>query len=221
MDILDKDYPPPYYIHIFVYDNAPNHLKRSDDALSARSMPKYPSKPGAPTFGVERTVIGTDGKPVYGPDGKVLKEKVRMADTHLPDGSTQSLYFPPGHELAGLFKGMAIILEERGFPEAHNLRAMCPQFQCPSNVDRCCCRRLLYNQPDFATMESLLEAQCKARGYQVIFLPKFHPELNFIEQCWGDAKRKYREYPESSKESDLVRNVVAALDSVSIQSMRR
>ncbi|KAG2066940.1 hypothetical protein BDR04DRAFT_898106 [Suillus decipiens] len=52
-----------------------------------------------------------------------------------------------------------------------------------------------------------------------IFLSKFHCELNFIEQCWGYAKRVYRQYPASSK--DLERNILSALESVPLDSMRR
>ncbi|KAM6489428.1 hypothetical protein JOM56_015145, partial [Amanita muscaria] len=39
--------------------------------------------------------------------------------------------------------------------------------------------------------------------------------------CWGYAKRKYREFPPSSKEADLEKNLLASLEMVSIQSMRR
>ncbi|KAH9923306.1 hypothetical protein B0H21DRAFT_701256 [Amylocystis lapponica] len=187
MDICDKWYPGER--HIFIYDNATTHLKRPDDALSARQMPKLPTMPGKAVFMVSRDVKGADGKPVYGPDGKKLKEKVRMTDGQFTDGTPQSLYFPPGHERAGDHKGMALILQERGFVNAPQLRAECPKFQCPKDaVGPCCCRRLLYNQLDFEAVETILETHCKARGYQVIFLPKFHCELNFIEQCWGRAK---------------------------------
>jgi hypothetical protein len=207
--------------HVLVFDNATTHLKRADDALSARQMSKFPTKPDKPFFGVERTVTGADGKPVYQRDGKLLKHKVPMADGRLPDGRPQSFYFPPGHEQAGTFKGMATILEERGFGDMKKVRAECPKFRCPKAAERCCCRRILYNQPDFVEVESLLETTCKARGYQVLFLPKFHCELNFIEQCWCSAKRKYRQFPLSSSETDLERNVINALDSVSLQTMRR
>jgi len=51
--------------------------------------------------------------------------------------------------------------------------------------------------------------------------PKFHCELNFIEQCWGQAKSVYRTYPPSSKEEDLTRNTLSALASVPLVIMRR
>jgi hypothetical protein len=54
-----------------------------------------------------------------------------------------------------------------------------------------------------------------------MFLPKFYCKLNFLEQCWGASKRVYRLNPVSSKEEDLERNVIAALDSVSLKVMRK
>ena len=46
-----------------------------------------------------------------------------MGDATFADGNPQPLYFPPGHERAGVFKGMARILEEQGFLDASKLRA--------------------------------------------------------------------------------------------------
>ncbi|TFK84495.1 hypothetical protein K466DRAFT_496470 [Polyporus arcularius HHB13444] len=219
MDICEDDYPE--YRFCFILDNATTHLKRADDALSARHMSKGVTRPGNPLFGVETNVIGADGKPIYRPDGKILKEKIRMRDARLPDGTPQSLYFPDGHPNAGVFKGMAQILEERGFEGAQKLRAECPGFKCPPNAERCCCRRLLYDQADFRDVETLVETHCRARGFEVVFLPKFHCELNPIEQCWCVAKRAYREYPPSSLEADLERNMLMGLDTVKVQQVRR
>ena len=64
-------------------------------------------------------------------------------------------------------------------------------------------------------------ASQKSRGFQVIFLPKFHCKLNFIEQCWGYSKRVYRQCLVSSKEEDLEKNVLNPLESVPLESMRR
>ena len=62
---------------------------------------------------------------------------------------------------------------------------------------------------------------CKPQGYQVMFLLKFHCELNFIEQCWGYSKWLYRQYPASLKEANLECNVLMALDSVPLVVMRQ
>lgn len=101
-----------------------------------------------------------------------------------------------------------MILHERGLIQESKLRAQCKDFKCAKGATNCCCRRVLYNQPDFVAVESNLERICKARGFSVLFLPKFHCELNFIEQCWGYAKRIYRQYPTSSKEADLEQNII-------------
>ena len=127
----------------------------------------------------------------------------------------------PSHERAGIFKGMAVILQERGFGDMSKVRAECPKFKCDPENPRCCCRRILYNQPDFVNVESLLTSACKARGIQVLYLPKFHCELNFIEQCWGHAKRVYRLNPPSSREEDLQINVLNALRAIPLAAMRR
>jgi hypothetical protein len=50
-------------------------------------------------------------------------------------------------------------------------------------------------------------------GFQIIFLPKFHCELNPIEQGWGYAKRVYRFFPEYDQ---LQNNAIESLESVPI-----
>src|ERR1700691_3908381 len=124
-----------------------------------------------------------------------------MDNAQFVDGSIQNLYWPDGHDRAGVFKRMAAILQERGFIDAPKLLAQCEKFKCKPDATNCCCRRILYNQPDFVDVPSVLEKTCEHRGYRVLFLPKFHCELNFIEQCWSFAKRLYRQYPTSSKEA--------------------
>ncbi|ETW82079.1 hypothetical protein HETIRDRAFT_317206, partial [Heterobasidion irregulare TC 32-1] len=56
-------------------------------------------------------------------------------------------------------------------------------FKCLNDTSCCCYCRLLYSQPDFENVESILETHCQAHGFQIIFLPKFHCELSPIEQC--------------------------------------
>ena len=99
MDILERHFPDED--HILIFDNASTHLKRADGALSARKMPKGTSE----NWGVEVNVKDANGKLVYAPDGKLLKQKIRMEGATLADGMKQSLYFENGHPKAGHFKG--------------------------------------------------------------------------------------------------------------------
>ncbi|KAJ3968853.1 hypothetical protein EV361DRAFT_387820 [Lentinula raphanica] len=80
---------------------------------------------------------------------------------------------------------------------------------------------MLFNEPDFVNIPSLLEQAAKRHDYGLLFLPKFHCELNFIEMCWGRAKLKYRTCEPSKKEEVLERNMVWALDSIDLPMMRR
>ncbi|KAG1789416.1 uncharacterized protein HD556DRAFT_1447031 [Suillus plorans] len=115
MDILQKDYPGED--HVLVFDNATMHLKRADDTLAARKMPKNLSQ----SFGPSASVKDANGKAVLGPDGKQVKEKIQMIDATLPNGDLQPLYFAEGHVKAGWFKGMAQILVECGYENAPHL----------------------------------------------------------------------------------------------------
>ena len=212
MEIIKKFYPDED--HVFIYDNATTHLKHAPDALSATHMVKNPH----PTWGPEVNKLGDDGKPVTDAKGKFIKITIRMADATF-NGKPQSLYFPDDHPTyPGWFKGMQQILKERGITQ--KLNAQCKD-KCREGVTDCCCRRILYNQPDFVAIKSHLELTCEAEGFWVLFLPKFHCELNPIEQCWGYAKRLYRMCPPSSREEDLERNVISSLDSVPLSSIRR
>ncbi|KAJ7483017.1 hypothetical protein B0H11DRAFT_1723388 [Mycena galericulata] len=194
MDILDETRPHEH--HAFANDNAKTHTAWAPDALSARDMVVKP-----PTSKSKKK--------------KTFLELVRMRDGQFADGTPQSLYFPDGHPQAGIFKGMRILIHKRiakgaALPNPDNLNAQhqpinnliaasncqksdeCPGFKCPPGRTDCCCRRILFTQPDFVNQKSMLEEHCEARGHEVIFFPKFHCEVNCIEQCWGFAKRIYR-----------------------------
>ncbi|QRV92236.1 DDE superfamily endonuclease [Ceratobasidium sp. AG-Ba] len=190
----------PDRIHVFVYDNARIHTKRPATAPSARFMPKGESK----TFGAN--VVGSDGKLV----------KTRMMNPQIPDRSEQELYLPNGN-----FKGMTTLLKERGY-NVSGLKAQCTDFKCPDPQANCCCRRILFRLIDqTGGQKSNLELLAEKMGTQVIFLPKFHCELNPIEQCWGRAKETYQKSPSSSLTADVERNMIKALDHISLKSIRK
>ena len=223
VDIAQKYFPSDD--HAFLYDNATTHTKCPDGSLSARNMPKHTSKPDK-NWLVEINEKKPDGKLVYTSDGKIQKKRVRMEGAKFADGSPQSLYFEDDHPLSpGLFKGMTVILQERGLHEEAKLKHECSKFQCPpappDYAVNCCQRRVLFNQKDFVEVKSVLKTTAKSRGVQLLFVPKFHCEVNFLEQNWGYAKRVYRHYPPSGKESDLEKNTILALESVPLESMRR
>jgi hypothetical protein len=230
----------PEYDHLFIYDNATTHRKRSPGALSARNMPKSISgtrkggknKNPDPNFLVPVNKQNDDGSLMYDVQGNLLKENIQMTGAHFADGTAQDLYFPADAALhAGKFKGMQILLEERrqkgdlgdiSAMELNNKRAECKSFKCTEpHSTTCCMRRMLFNQPDFSAVKSCLEDACAANNCTVLFLPKFHCELNPIEMVWGYAKRIYRLNPESSREDALERNTLAALEQVPLESMRR
>lgn len=186
MDIVQASWPNED--HMFVFDNVTTHLKRPDGSLSAWKMPKGIPKVGT-NWGVEVMVRNSAGKIIYFTDGKPSKTKIRMANGTFKDGSAQPFHFPKGHARGGVFKGMATILEERGYSNMSNVQAECkPNFTCKPGIPHCCCRRMLYNEADFINVKSTLELACDACSISVLFLPKFHCELDFIEQCWGHAK---------------------------------
>lgn len=207
LDIFEERFPNGSAIAVLGFDNAPSHQKRAPDALSARKMVKNTPKKPKNWF----------------PSGQV-----KMRAGKLPNGSPQPLYFSEQHSdrmLAGQFKGMKVILEERGLLEEANLNAECPGFKCPPRAKgvppKCCCRRVLFEQPDFKDQKPELIELVEKRGHIAYFFPKYHCELNFIEMCWGAAKAHYRVQPPTSSEAQMEANVIEALDSVPLEKMRR
>ena len=90
--------------------------------------------------------------------------------------------------MPGWFKGMEVIICERGLWPEGGLLAQCGNFRCPPGRADCCCRRLLFLQPDFLDQKPLLQEFIERRHHLCDFYPKYHCELNFIEQYWGAVK---------------------------------
>ena len=92
----------------------------------------------------------------------------------------------------------------------HNTQAMCEGFKCKKGANgeygQCCCCHILFNEPDFINVPSLLSSLCAKNGIPVQFLPKFSPELNPIKQCWGYTKWVYHECPPSLAIEDVIKN---------------
>ncbi|PVF90974.1 hypothetical protein CPB86DRAFT_878752 [Serendipita vermifera] len=181
---------------LFLFDNATTHQKRANDALSALHMPKSCKQwhPG--------------GQPMH--------------DGTFEDGTPQSFYWPNDHpKWPGYFKGMEQILRERGLYH-DKLKAQCnANFSDCKDSTNCCCRRILFNQPDFMMSKSNVEELLNKHGHICDFYPKFHCELNFIEQYWGAAKYRYRGLPGTRDTTEMERNVTHCLDDVPFVQMQR
>ena len=148
----------------------------------------------------------------------------RMRDGKLPTGEAQSFYFPDEHPtMPGWFKGMEVIIRERGLwpAEGPSLLVQCANFRCPPGRTDCCCRRLLFTQPNFLDQKSHLQEFIKRRGHLCDFYPKYHCELNFIEQYWGAAKLRFRVAGRAKTIEEMERKVVACLDDVPLLQIRR
>ena len=107
---------------------------------------------------------------------------------------------------AGVQLGMLPILKARGkscmkLPDGsysgHTLNRMC--VSCREHTEKddpsvtCCLYHVLSNEPDFKSQKSWLsETVEKYPGCRLIFYPKFHCELNFIEMVWAWAKAHHR-----------------------------
>ena len=52
----------------------------------------------------------------------------------------------------------------------------------------CCCTYVIDLQPDFQLQQNAIAEIVRSRGHELVFLPKFHPELNPIERVWGRMK---------------------------------
>ena len=137
-------------------------------------------------------------------------------------GDPQQFYFPDDHPaMPGWFKGMEQIIRERGLWPEDGLPAECPGFNCPEGQVSCCCRRVLFNQADFVSQKSQLQELIESRGHICDFYPKYHCELNFIEQYWGAAKLRFRVSGRASTINQLEKLMIKCLDDVPLIQIRR
>ncbi|KAG6905163.1 hypothetical protein DXG01_004461 [Tephrocybe rancida] len=125
----------PQFEHVLIFDNATTHTKHPDDAPSTRKMTKSPPV----TFGCEVTVE-VNGKPANGTNGKPQKKCVKMVPGQMADGNGKNL------------------------TAESKLNAECKGFKCQPNMTAGCQQRVLFNQPDFMDVESVLKTKCKTWG---------------------------------------------------------
>ena len=124
------------------------------------------------------------------------------------------MQFPADYEKVDLRnqpKGAKQILLERGLWRDGMLKNCQPK--CTDGRKDCCAIQTLSNQRDFQTQQGRLQEMIERAGHKVVFYPKFHCELNFIEYFWAAAKRYAREHCEYSLQG-LRKTVPKAIESV-------
>ena len=139
---------------LFIFDNAPSHQKWADNALSAWQMVKGACSTFSLTLTLNISFLSAPKKGwVHHLGGEC------MCNRQLPSGNMQLLYFANDHpSMPGWFKGMEAIIREWGlWPEQRLLAAQCTEFHCPPGRTDCCCRWLLFTQPDFECQRSQLQ----------------------------------------------------------------
>jgi hypothetical protein len=140
----------------------------------------------------------------------------KFRDGTMPDGTRQKMHLPDGRP-----KGIKLVLKERNLWPSTKLVRICTACKKHSPIQGSCCAvRILELQPDFVNQKSLIEETVESYGHKVIFYPKFHCELNFIELFWGAAKKYTRENCDYTFKS-LEKTVPLALNSVSLEKIRK
>ena len=191
LPLFEEAFPPNQFQGLFLFDNATNHCSMAPDALVATAMNLHPGG---------KAPVMRDG---YWGEPRQTQRMWEMGAT------------------GKMPRGIKAILEERGlWPQGRSFRLDCPRKGDHTADNNCCARKLMAAQPDFLAQTGKLHEKLVAAGHLVMFYPKFHPELNFIERYWGAAKRHARENCQYTLAS-LRANVPLALDSVSPITINR
>ena len=138
-------------------------------------------------------------------DGRPSHAQVDMVDGWLLDEHNvrhvQSMHFECGKQ-----KGVKQILIEREMNKSKSDKGHVLNLQCnvckikTTEAERqkgiemgyiekkCCMSYVLSHEPDFEAQEEWLTQVVHDAGFEIIFYPKYHCELNYIEMIWGWAK---------------------------------
>jgi hypothetical protein len=178
---------------VCLLDNAPSHHAMASNALVASNMNLGPGgnvKPMRDGWYIRLELITDHWQP---PQPPVPNAFLMQAGEHRyycyrvkqqmqqPDGITA--------------RGLRDVLLERGLWPDGGLKRQCdPQYRlselkkCVERGQYCCAAATMALQPDFWEQKSMLEEAIESRGHIALFLPKFHPEFNWIEPCWAREK---------------------------------
>ena len=159
---------------LFAFDNSMSHQKRAPDGLDASLLNLSDGGANIPKFRSTK----------FERNGEVFIQLMHRED---------------GKQL-----GLKSILHQRGKWPANGLRKRCEH--CLKNIPKearvnfepfpnhpCCAFYVVSQEKDFLEQKEWLSETVEAAGCEIIYYPKYHCELNYIEMIWGYLKRKLRE----------------------------
>jgi hypothetical protein len=73
---------------------------------------------------------------------------------------------------------------------AHAERACVPEYLADAKSSQCCARYCLSQEPDFLAQREWLREVVEGAGHEIIFYPKYHCELNYIDMIWANFKAR-------------------------------
>lgn len=148
---------------LFTFDNSQNHHARAPGALSAQLLNK---SDGGKNVQLQHAETGT----WYNGQHYTLNYNQK-------DLLGRDRLDAEGNPIR-VQKGLKTILEERGCYQPHYSLEICREY--------------LSLHHDFAEEKNWLEQVITSHGHAMIFLPKFHCELNYIEKVWAYTKAYLR-----------------------------
>lgn len=166
---------------LFAFDNSMTHRARPPDGLDATLLPLKDGGKNAPIMRPTKFIK----------DGEWVEQSLQLEN--------------------GKPKGLRTILRERGLWRnkmplqckaclekiSHSDRRNHANYRDLSTNDpifttTCCAVTCLSSQNDFQNQKEWLTEVVEGLGFFIIFYPKFHCELNFIEMIWAMLKAQLR-----------------------------
>ena len=206
---------------LFLFDNSQNHHKKAPDGLDADSMNLNPGGKQKRMRDTKTTLR----KLVFSrAEGGLVEREFpdsiqRMVDDHnRPKGIKNVL-----SERGEWKEGMNLICNACTDKKTEEQRIEMEEAGCFGGRTRkyCCARYVMKNQPDFLAQREWLREIVEDAECKIMYYPKYHCELNYIEMVWAYIKQYARRHCTYSFE-DLKELVPIILESkIDIKYVRR
>ena len=185
------------------YWNSDHFIAQVEDAIKIAEF-KYPASDNDLVFLFDQS----SGHCAYSSDA-LIAHKMNVNDggkqpflrDTMWDGKPQKLVTAEGKQ-----KGMKTVLEEHGI----NVKGLWKEDMI----------KLLEEMRDFKFQKTKVEEMILNKGHRVMFIPKFHCEINPIERVWCQAK-KYTRTNCDYTFVGLDKTIVPALNSVTVELIRK